>query len=128
LNFAHFLFRWASNVVAISLTAWLLPGIWITDWPSGILGALALGLLNAFVRPVLLFLTLPFNVVTLGLFTVALNGALLFTVGYIVPGVMIEGYGWAVLGSLLVSFFSTLLSWLFHEKPTIQGSVRIWRW
>ena len=59
------------------------------------MGALVLGLLNAFVRPVLLFLTLPFNILTLGLFTIFLNAAIFFSAGYIIPSLMIKNYTWA---------------------------------
>src|SRR5438093_256728 len=112
-----FLVRWLSNTIALILTAFFLRnGIWFVNWPDLVLAALVLGLLNAFVRPVLLFLTLPLNILTLGLFTILLNAAIFFSVGYIIQGMMIRNYSWAIAGSLLFSVFTTALSWLFHER------------
>src|SRR5688572_32203867 len=96
-----FLIRWVSNTLALMATGWLLPGIWFSDWTAWLFGALVLGLLNAFVRPVLLFLTLPLNILTLGLFTIFLNAAIFFSAGYIVDSLMIKDYGWAIAGSLV---------------------------
>lgn len=110
------------------IAAWILPGVWLKGWHNAILAALVLGLLNAFVRPVLLFLTLPLNIITLGIFTIFLNAAIFFSVGYIIPGLMIKGYGWAILGSLIFSAFSTLLSWLLHERRDINVGFHLWRY
>ncbi len=114
--------------MALMLTAHLLPGIWAKSWQTYLLAALVLGLLNAFVRPVLLFLTLPLNIITLGLFTILLNAAIFFSVGYIVQDWMIRNYTWAILGSLLFSVFSTILSWLFHERRPINVRFHLWRY
>jgi putative membrane protein len=123
-----FLVRWICNTLALMATAALLPGIWFKGWHSALLGALTLGLMNAFVRPVLLFLTLPLNIITLGLFTILLNAAIFFSVGYIIPGVMIQGYGWAILGSLVFSGITTILSWIFHERREINVGFHLWRY
>jgi putative membrane protein len=110
------------------LTAWLLPqGVWFVSWQHYLAGALVLGLLNAFVRPVLLFLTLPLNIITLGLFTILLNAAIFFSAGYIIQGMMIRNYAWAIAGSLLFSVFSTALSWLFHERRQFNVRFHLWR-
>src|SRR5215471_224184 len=95
-----FLLRWVSNIIALVLTDVLIAGIWFKDWKDALWTALVLGLLNAFVRPVLLFLTLPLNIVTLGLFTIFLNAAIFFSAGYIIPSLMIKNYMWAIAGSL----------------------------
>src|SRR5882724_1086222 len=124
-----FLLRWLSNVLALFLTAYFLPkGIWFVSWQAYLAGALVLGLLNAFVRPVLLFLTLPLNILTLGLFTILLNAAIFFSVGYIIEGVVIRNYPWAIAGSLLFSVFSTALSWLFHERRPFNVRFHLWRY
>src|SRR5690242_16015417 len=81
-----FILRWIMNVIALKLTDWCIPGIYFKDVKSWLLTGLVMGLLNAFVRPVLLFLTLPLNILTLGLFTIFLNAAIVFGAGYIVPG------------------------------------------
>jgi putative membrane protein len=123
-----FFLRWVSNSIALMLTAFLLSGgIWFKSWQACLLGALVLGLLNAFVRPVLLFLTLPLNIVTLGLFTILLNAAIFFSVGYIIDGMVIRNYPWAIAGSLTFSVFSTILSWLFHERRQFNVRFHLWR-
>lgn len=111
------------------LASLILPNaIWFKNWQSCLAGALVLGLLNAFVRPVLLFLTLPLNILTLGIFTILLNAAIFFSVGYIIQGVMIRNYPWAIAASLLVSVFSTALSWLFHERRQFNVRFHFWRY
>ncbi len=123
-----FFLRWLSNSIALMLTAFLIPkGLWFSSWHACLAGALVLGLLNAFVRPVLLFLTLPLNILTLGLFTIFLNAAIFFSVGYIIEGVVILNYPWAIVGSLLFSVFSTALSWLFHERRQFNVRFHLWR-
>src|SRR5690348_4356730 len=96
-----FIMRWVINTLALVAVAMILPGVWFRNWQSYLWGALVLGLLNAFVRPVLLFLTLPLNILTLGLFTILLNAAIFFSVGYIIQGFMIKNYTWAIAGSVL---------------------------
>lgn len=123
-----FFLRWFINTIALILTAFFLSrGIWLVSWQDYLVGALVLGLLNAFVRPVLLFLTLPLNILTLGLFTILLNAAIFFSVGYIIEGVVIRNYPWAIAGSLLFSVFSTALSWLFHERRQFNVRFHLWR-
>ncbi len=124
----QFFIRWLSNVIALIATVQLLPGLSARDWHAYWLGALVLGLLNAFVRPVLLFLTLPLNILTLGLFTILLNAAIFFAVGYIIPPLIIKNYPWAIAGSLLFSAFSTLLSWLLHERREFKVRFHLWRY
>ena len=123
-----FLIRWVSNTLALVVSAALLPGVWFQDWTACWLGALVLGLLNAFVRPVLLFLTLPLNIITLGLFTIFLNAAIFFSAGYIIPSLMIKNYTWAILGSLIFSIFSTFFSWLLHERRQFNIRFHLWRY
>jgi putative membrane protein len=123
-----FLIRWVSNTLALMATGWLLPGIWFRDWTAWLFGALVLGLLNAFVRPILLFLTLPLNIITLGLFTIFLNAAIFFSAGYIVDSLMIKDYPWAIAGSLVFSTISTFLSWMLHERRQFNIRFHLWRY
>lgn len=105
-----FLVRWLINAVAILLAAYLIPGIEVSG-PLPILAAAALlGILNALVRPLLILLTLPINILTLGLFTLIINGVMLWLVSELVKGFFIQGFWVAVLGALVVS----LCSWLIN--------------
>jgi putative membrane protein len=104
-------------VVRVLLTALLLvlvgqvvPGIRIDGARPAILGALVLGLVNAFVRPVLVLLTLPLTILTLGLFLFAINAGLLMLTARLVPGFFVASFGAALIGSLLLSFLHLLLA------------------
>src|SRR5882672_7193822 len=122
------LIRWVSNTLALMVTSLLLPGACLRYWYAAWMGSLVLGLLNAFVRPVLLFLTLPLNILTLGLFTIFLNAAIFFSAGYIIPSLMIKNYSWAIAGSLVFSALSTFFSWLLHERREFNVRFHLWRY
>ena len=97
------LIRWILNTLALFLVVKIVPGFTWRDWLSLAIAAAVLGLLNAVVRPVLFVLTLPITVVTLGLFLLILNAIMLELTAWLVPGFGIEGFGWAVLGALVLS-------------------------
>jgi putative membrane protein len=94
------------------VVAHLVRGIEIEGWGSAILGALVLGLVNAFVKPVMILLTLPITVLTLGLFLFVINASMLWLAAKLVPGIEIEGFGPALLGSLLLSLLGVALGLL----------------
>ena len=108
-----FFIRMGANAVAILLISYLLPQIVTVD---GVVAALAaafvLGLVNAVVRPLFVLLTLPITVVTLGAFLLVINGLLLGLVSYIVPGFHVNGFLAAVVGSVLLSVISWILTML----------------
>lgn len=111
---AGFLARLLINAVAIYLTTRILPGIRVPDVPSALVAALVLGLVNAFIRPVVLLLTLPLNILTLGLFTLVVNALMLYLVAAVVPRLEIANFLSALVGALLIAVISTLLSHLFR--------------
>lgn len=96
--------------LGVFLAAYLVPGINVAGYGSAVKAALLLGLLNIFVKPVLFLLTLPINILTLGVFTLVINGLLLWFVGAVVPGFSISGFLTAVLGSIVISIMSILLN------------------
>lgn len=102
--------KWLINALAIFLVGHFLPGIHVPDLRTALLVAFALGLLNIFVRPILLILTLPVNILTLGIFTLVLNGCMFWFASYFISTFSVEGLLPAILGSLLVSLVSTVLS------------------
>ncbi|MDD5131219.1 MAG: phage holin family protein [bacterium] len=106
----HFLIRWGINTLSLILTGYFVPGIHINSLWAALMAALLLGLVNAFIKPVLILLTLPINVLTLGLLTFIINGMLLSFVAWAIPGFIIEGFLWAIFGALILSLISTLLS------------------
>jgi putative membrane protein len=105
----RFLVNWLLVSLALAVTAWILPGVHIDTVASLLVAAIVLGFLNAVLKPLLVLLTLPITIVTLGIFYFILN-ALLFALGAtLVPGFEVDGFGWAFLGALLMSILSTFL-------------------
>jgi putative membrane protein len=105
----RFVAHWLLVALALAITAWILPGVTIGSPFALLIAALVLGFLNAVVKPVLVILTLPLTIVTLGIFYFVLN-AIVFALGSVlVPGFDVAGFGWAFLGALLMSLVSTLL-------------------
>jgi putative membrane protein len=105
-----FLLRWSINLLALVTAAVLIKGIRIQSIEMGILAAGILGIVNAVIRPVVLILTLPINLLTLGLFTLVINAAMLKLVSMVVPGFVIESFAAAFLGAFIVSVVSWTLN------------------
>lgn len=98
--------RWIAYSLAIMLIAWIIPGISVSSFLAALLVIVIMGLINIFVRPILTFITLPINFLTLGLFTFVLNALLFMLAGYVAPGFSVNGFWSALLGSLLLSVLS----------------------
>lgn len=113
----RFVIRWVVSTAAVAITTWLLnPHIRIegADYLSTvILVGLVLGLLNALLRPIIIFLTLPATLITFGLFLIVINAGMLWLTDVIVPAFAIESFGWALLGALLISIVSMILYAIF---------------
>jgi putative membrane protein len=118
-----FLIRWFITTLAVMAAAWVLPGISYEHKMGVLLAAsLLLGIINAFVRPVLLLLSLPFIIVTMGLFIFVLNALLLLLVSSLVPPFRVDGFWNAFFGAILISLVSWLLSAFFR---TSDGRVHL---
>jgi putative membrane protein len=110
----HFIFRWLATTLAVMVAASVIHGI-SYDSPSAlILAALLLGILNAFVRPVLLILSAPLILLTLGFFILVVNGLLLWFVPNIVPGFHVDNFGSAFWGAIVIGLVSWMLSAFFR--------------
>jgi putative membrane protein len=103
---------WILNAVALLVVAYILPGITVASFGSALIAALVLGLLNAVVKPLLILLTLPLTVVTLGLFLFVLNALIFWLAGSILRGFQVDGFWWAVIGAIVYSIVSTALTGL----------------
>lgn len=115
------LLRWIILTLAIVIAAYLFPGIRISGFGTALFAALVLGILNAFFRPVLIILTLPINILTLGLFTFVINAILLMMTSGIIGGLVVDGFGSALLGSLIISIVSWLLSSFINDQGRIES-------
>jgi putative membrane protein len=110
----HFIFRWLATTVAVMVAASVIHGIRYDSAGSLIGAALLLGILNAFVRPVLLILSAPLILLTLGLFILVVNGLLLWFVPNIVPGFHVDNFGSAFWGAIVIGLVSWMLSAFFR--------------
>jgi putative membrane protein len=124
---SSFLIRWFATALAIGVAAQVLPGIQVDGlWPT-VVAALLLGLANVTIRPILLLLTLPLTVLTLGLFALVVNGAMLALVAGLVKGVHVAGFGSAILGAALISLVGGVLSWLLRSRPRVHVELHHFR-
>lgn len=105
------LIRWLLNALALALTAWIVPGIDVTGAGALVVAALVIGLLNALVKPILVVLTLPITILTLGLFLLVLNALLFWLAAAIVPGFSVAGFLAALLGAVVMA----ILGWVFAK-------------
>lgn len=113
------LIRWLLLTLSIVITSYLFGIIYVESFKSALFAALVLGILNALLRPILILITLPINILTLGLFTFVINAMLLGLVSAIVPGFHVHGFFSALFGSLIISIVSWVLSSFVNEQGTI---------
>lgn len=109
------LLRWIINAGALLLLASYLPGIVVSGWYAALITALVLGLVNAVLKPILVLLTLPVNIITLGLFTFIINGLLFWFVASFIEGFAVAGFWTAFLGALIMSIISWLVNGLLKK-------------
>jgi putative membrane protein len=98
------------NAALLLIVSRLVPGLYVEGWGAALVGAVALALVNFFVRPVMVILTLPLTVMTLGVFLLVVNALMLWLVSGLVPGIHLQGFGSALLGSLLFSLLNLVIS------------------
>lgn len=103
------LLKWVLFALAIMLIGWLLPGISVANLWSALIVTAVLALINIFIRPLIEFISMPINVLTLGLFTFVINALVFMLVAYFVPGFEIAGFWWALAGSLILSVLSGVI-------------------
>jgi putative membrane protein len=108
--------RFLLSGLAVLLTAYLLPGVDVTHYGYALLVAAVLGLANAIVKPILVILTIPITIVTLGLFLLVINAVVIMLVDYFVPGFQVHGFWWALAFSLILSIFNSLFGDMSKEK------------
>ncbi len=97
------------NTLAVYVTGTIISGVRLHDFMTAVVVAVVLGLINTFIRPLIFLLTLPINILTLGLFTFVIMGSLTLLVSYIVPGFEVDGFWWAVLFALVLAVVNAFL-------------------
>lgn len=123
-NMRNFLIRLALNAIALLVIAKLVPGINVEPiW--AVVAALVLGAVNAVVRPILIVLTLPVTILSLGLFLLVINAAMFRLAAWLVPGFVVHGFGAALVGSVLYSIAGWVTNHYIHdERPQLVGRHR----
>lgn len=106
------LLNWLILTLAILITAYLLPGVIVSGFVAALIAALVLGIINSFIKPVLIILTLPINVLTLGLFTLVINAGLVMLTASLVEGFEVKNFWWAILFGLVLSIVGSVLNQL----------------
>ena len=110
------LLRWVLFALAIMFTAWLIPGIEVDGFKSAMLVVVIMALINIFIKPLIVLITLPINLITLGLFIFVINAALLLLLGRIAPGFEVDGFLSAFLGSIVLSFLSLVINTTVYKN------------
>jgi putative membrane protein len=108
---------WILSAIALLVVAYLYPGVQVQDWKAAAVAALVLGLVNTLIKPILVILTLPVTILTLGLFLLVINALLFWAVGSgVVPGFSVAGFWAAMLGAILYSLITWALSGLLPDR------------
>ncbi len=105
------------SAISIIITAYLLPGIHVKDLFTSLIVAIVLALLNGFIKPILIILTIPVTILTLGLFLLVINALMILIAGNLVAGFVVDGFWWALLFSIILSLISSLLGIGLKDKP-----------
>lgn len=112
----NWLIRFLLNGLAVVLTAYILPGVSVEDYGTALIVALILAIVNVLVKPILVILTIPITIITLGLFLLVINAAIILFVDNLVAGFHVDGFWWALLFSLILSIFNSLFNDLAGRK------------
>ncbi|CAN5169535.1 phage holin family protein [soil metagenome] len=111
-----FIIKLLLNGLAVYAMAALLPGIAVEGYWSAIIVAVVLAILNTFLKPMLVILTIPITLFTLGLFLLVIDALILWLAGYLLDGFAVEGFWWALLGSLILAFITSILERLVYDE------------
>lgn len=109
--------RWLVNAAALIVISYTIRGIEIDGMIPALVAAVVLGIMNAILRPILLILTLPINILTLGLFTLVINGMMLSLTAKVVKGFFVTGFWSALFGALFLSIVSSVITLLIRDGP-----------
>lgn len=112
----HIIIRWIILTIAVMVASYTLAGVYVEDFFSAFFAAAVLGLLNTFFRPILLVLTLPINVLSLGLFTFVINALLIKMASGVISGFQVADFWTAILAALIISIVNWILGILLRES------------
>ena len=119
-----FFISWITNIIALIVVVSVVPGIEIHDWQTAVVAALILGFLNAFLRPIVILLTLPLQFVSLGFFTLIINGLMFYLAAKIVEDFHVANFWSAFWGALLFSIVSFILNFFISPEGKVNITFR----
>lgn len=108
----QFLLTWLVTAISLAITAYIVPGFAVRDFGAALIAAVILGLVNAIVKPILVILTLPLTIITLGLFLFVVNAITIWLAGLLTPGFDVAGLLPALLGSIVLTLVASVISLL----------------
>ena len=112
----NLILRFLLNGLAVLATAYLLPGVDVTDYQTALITALVLSIANIIIKPLLILFTIPITVMTLGLFLLVINAIIILLVDHFVSGFSVDGFWWALAFSLIMSIFNGIIDDILKEK------------
>lgn len=112
----RFIIRWLISSISLILVAYFIPGISFDSFTTVLLAALILGVINAIIRPIILILTIPINIITLGLFTFIINALMLWLVNLMLSGFVITDFYQAIWGALIYWLINWAINLLFETE------------
>lgn len=104
------LIHWCISALLLMLTAYIMPGIHVDSFTAALIGAFAIGFVNILIKPLVLLLTLPLNILTLGLFTLVINALMFSLAAYVVPGFEVNNFFSALFGAILLAILNALFN------------------
>jgi putative membrane protein len=112
----NFIIRFLLNGLAVFLTAYLLPGVDVDGYATALIVALVISIANVIVKPVLIVLTIPITILTLGLFLLVINAVIILLVDWVVDGFFVDGFWWALFCSLILAIFTSMFDDLSKKR------------
>ena len=112
----NWIIRFLLNGLAVVLTAYILPGVTVEDYGTALIVALVISIANIIVKPVLIVLTIPITVLTLGLFLLVINAIIILLADYLVSDFYVNSFWWALLFSLIMSVFNSMFDDLTKDR------------
>ncbi len=112
-NLLFYFLHWLVSALAVLVTCKIMPGWKVKGFGAAMIAAVVIGIANAVIWPILIFLTLPINILTLGLFTFVVNGAVIKICSGLLSDFEVEGWGSAIIGSIILSIIGTIFHYLF---------------
>lgn len=104
------LINWLVSALVILTASYLLPGVHVDNFTAALTTAVVLGIINLFIKPIILLLTLPLTILTFGLFTLVINALMIILASNIVPGFNVDGFWWAVIFSIVLSIINSFVN------------------